>query len=60
MRVEDELVTGARDRRVTGFETPVVLLAVAGAGVLEVAADAAAWERRVIGAIMGVTWNKGT
>lgn len=48
LRVAAEVVTGARDRRVTGLEMPV---AVAGAGVLA-AADAAACERRVIGAML--------
>jgi hypothetical protein len=46
LRVAAEVVTGARDRRVTGLEMPV-----AGAVVLA-AADAAACERRVIGAIL--------
>jgi hypothetical protein len=41
LRVAAEVVTGARDRRVTGLEMPVVLFAVAGAVVLA-AADAAA------------------
>jgi len=47
LRVAADVVAGARDRRVTGLETPVVLFAVVLA-----AADAAACERRVIGAIV--------
>lgn len=46
---------GARDLRVTGLETPVVLVVVAGGGadgVADAFAAAAACDRRVMGAIV--------